>query len=226
MKEGSKSLNYLVIAIILVVVVAGISLLMSRFMGNITNFAIHEIEDGDVDDDLLSLNIVYNEINIPVELRGGISQERIEVVVLNTTRISEDEIKIDYSLSESSGHALDVSLEFIIYDSKDNQIVSISDQKKLSTGSGGEHSLIVPLDSSFGGNLNMLINIKSNTYVASISEDILLGKQSVTAWAIFGSEDSELSLMGILIIAFVIFAIVIMRKIFRRKNKIKQHGYV
>ena len=177
-----------------------------------------EVEEGayeivvSVDCDGLS-----KDINFSVE----IIEERLGFNVLKVVRIERETVQVVYSLEELSGIDQNVELQFLLFDSGQEKVAEMKEEKGVTAGSMEEFEVIIPIDSGLEGELNFLVNLNSETYSTFVQENIFLGAP-ISGFAIFGGSsvtDRAVSLG--LIVAFLVFAFFIVRKILHRKKKSK-----
>tara|TARA_Y100000310_G_scaffold220270_1_gene221745 strand:+ start:1239 stop:3674 length:2436 start_codon:yes stop_codon:yes gene_type:complete len=153
-------------------------------------------------------------------------EEQLSFSLVNIERGEEDNIVVDYILSEFSGVEQSVEIQFLLLDSSENKVAEIVDVKEIAAGSEEGFTTVISLDSSLAGDFNLIVNINSETYSTFVQENVVLGAP-VSGFAIFnngGRLRSALYVGGIVL--FLVFALVIVSRIVKLKKKsVKTRDY-
>ena len=103
----------------------------------------------------------FEEFNGNVEFIRNYFQKHLRASV---GRNDENNVIIDYSIFELSGVNQNIEIEFLLFDSDNNRVATLIDNRNVPADSEQSFSISFPLDSSLSGNFNLLVNINSETY--------------------------------------------------------------
>ena len=180
-------------------------------------------------------DILAGVYNVSIEIACGdiIEQTFFDVEILEkqigfelskVDRISDEEIKVIYIVQELSGINQKVDLQFLILDQSGERVAEIVETKEILKNDEKEFESIIPIEASVEGDLNLLINLNSETYSTFVQEDIVLGSR-VSGFAVFGEAgNTDNYLTGGIVFVFLIFAFFVVRKILKHKLKVRIKG--
>jgi len=149
-----------------------------------------------------------------------ILEKKLRLDLLEVVRENDESVRVNYLLEELSGIDQDVNLEFLLFDNNE-KVAETLDFKSISANSKDEFEIFININPSLRGNLNLLINLNSETYSTFVQEDVILGAP-ISGFAIFGDLIESNSIISYaMIILFVAFAFFIIRRIFKFRNQVK-----
>jgi len=168
----------------------------------------------------LKVIAMCNELNESLNFNLEILEEKVGFKLIKVERFAEDQIKIIYSLEELSSINQDLDIQFLLFNSVNEKVAEIKDQKTISANSLEEFETLMSIAQSLEGELNLLININSDTYSGFVQENIIIGSH-ITGFEVFGEPgNSDNIFSGVLIFLFLVFAFFIIKRIFKHKRKI------
>jgi hypothetical protein len=171
---------------------------------------------------LLGVLLSCKEINKSSFFSVEVIEKQINFELIKVERISNNGVRVSYSLEELSGLNQDIDIQFLLFGPNKEKVAEFRETKAISANSKQNFESLIPIDSSLEGDLSLLINLNSKTYSTFVEENIVLGKMPIGGFAIFGNARSPDNLFtGLLILFFVIFAFFIIRRIFSHKTDIK-----
>ncbi|HJX50002.1 MAG TPA: LamG-like jellyroll fold domain-containing protein [Candidatus Nanoarchaeia archaeon] len=179
----------------------------------------------------MGVELVCKELSERADFNVEITKSKLNFDLIKVERAGGNEIIIKYNLKEISGINQEVNLQFMIFDDKNNKILEAIDIRELKAFEEGEFTLRIKVDKRLKGNLNLLVNLNSETYSGFIQEDVFLAPMS--GFSIFGEtlEGSDIVLWGAIafvsgiILFFIAKQIINSRKAKRRMNNIIYLGY-
>lgn len=164
----------------------------------------------------------------------SVLEEKIIFDIKEVKRDTRERVRIIYSLKESSGIEQNVEVQFLLFDSGNNKVTEFTEIKKVSANSENEFTTYLEIDSSVRGEMNLLVNLNSETYSSFVQENIILGAP-ISGLAIFSNvEDTDTIISWVIIVLFFVFAIFMTLRILKlrkhshrvRKYKISSGGYL
>lgn len=168
------------------------------------------------------LGVVLNckEISNLTRFNVEIIEKKLQFDLLEIVRENDEIVRVSYSLEELSGINQEVSLEFLFFKGNE-KVAETLESKFILANSKNEFESFINVDSSLEGNLNLLINLNSETYSAFVQENVILGA-SISGFVTFEDLiEGNFFISYVLIALFFIFAVIIIRRIFRFRNHIK-----
>lgn len=164
------------------------------------NFMIEvpeNVESGSYEVDLnFNCKEVKHRISIPVD----VIQKQFHFELLDASR-EDDELNITYSIRELSGKKQDIDMDFKLLDSDDETIADIEEEVILYAEDFKTFSFITPIESSFEGEIELYVNMNSESYSLFEQEDILISKKpSVSGFAV---KDSGFKIQNILYVVLI-----------------------
>ena len=182
----------------------------------IFNLNIPEIiEAGKYD---LIVSLVCQEVSEFSNFVVEIIEKKLGFELVEVERNIENQVKIIYLLEELSGLEQEVEIQFLLFDFNDEKVAEVKEIKKVPANSKQEFEILIPIDSSLEGELNLLVNLNSETYSTFFQENIILGS-SISGFLIFGEADSDDVFSGAFIILFLVFAFFMVRRILKHRKK-------
>ena len=143
--------------------------------------------------------------------------------LLGVVRENDESVKVSYSLEELSGIDQEVKLEFLFFEGNE-KVAETLESKFILANSKNEFETFMNIDPSLEGNLNLLINLNSETYSAFVQENIILSSP-ISGFATFGDLIEGNSIISyVIIVLFFIFAVVMIGRIFKFRGHIKKAG--
>ncbi len=159
------------------------------------------------------------EITKSVNFSVEVIEKKLNFDLIKVERIAKEKVKIIYSLEELSGLEQDVELQFLLFGPNNEKAAEVKENEIISANSKEEFEILIPIDSSLEGELNLLINLNSETYSTFVQESIILGAP-ISGLAIFGeSGKTDIFVSIIIIILFLVFAFFIVRRIVKLRKK-------
>ena len=156
------------------------------------------------------VELVCKELTERQDFSIEITKEELGFELVRVERIGDNEILVTYSLTEVSGLDQEVKLQFVIFDAENNKVLEATDIRNIKAGTEQEYGLQIQVDKGLKGNLNLLVNINSETYSSLVQEDIFLAPMS--GFSIFGdSFGNEDWIMGgalAFVLGIIIFFVV------------------
>ena len=165
----------------------------------------------------LGVALTCKEISDGVSFNAEIIEQKIGLKLIDVKRAGADMVRIVYSLEELSGTDQTVELQFLLYNSDDEKVAEMIEQRTISANSLAEFETLLPIASNLKGDFNLLINLNSEIYSTFIQENIFL---TPTGLAIFGGEvgTRDAFITGVIILVFVIFAFFMIRRILKLRR--------
>ncbi len=176
------------------------------------------------DDYSLQLKVACGNSEKTVNFGIEIIEEKVGFNLIDVKRTSDEEVNVTYSLKELSGEDQNIDLQFLLFDSDNNELAETKETHSVFANSENQFETLIPIDSSYNGDAILLINLNSATYSTFVQEDIVLGSVA-TGFAILGdSVRMDNLLTGLLILVFLAFAIFVVRRIltYHKKLRIKK----
>lgn len=168
----------------------------------------------------LTLSLVCQEISEYSSFVVEILEEKFIFDLIKVERELTDTIKIFYSLEELSGSEQNVELQFLLFGLNNEEIARVKETNLISANSKKEFEILIPIDSSLEGELNLLVNLNSEAYSTFTQENIVLGAP-IGGLAIFGDATNTDNLItGVLILLFLVFAFFIVKRILSSRKKL------
>ncbi len=167
----------------------------------------------------LTVSLICQEISKSSSFVVEIIEEKLGFDLIKVERNAEDYVKIIYSLEELSGLEQEVELQFLLFDSTNEKAAEIKETKIISANLKQEFEILIPIEPSLAGELNLLVNLNSEAYSTFVQENVILGAP-VSGFAVFdklGGANNVLSF--VFVILFLVFAFFIVRKILRHRKK-------
>ena len=181
------------------------------------NLAISDIvEIGKYD---LKVFLQCQEINKSVDLIVEIMERNLGFEILGVERLTDEQVKVTYLLEELSNINQEVEMQFLLFDVENKKVAEIKEVKNVLANSKEEFEIIIPIDSSLLGEMNLLVNLNSETYSTFIQKDIILGAP-ISGLAVFGdSGNVDKAISIFLILVFLVAAFFIIKRILRHRKK-------
>ena len=166
----------------------------------------------------LSVGVVCGNLNKTVNFNLEIIEKKLLFNLIKVERESKDFVKIIYSIKETSNLEQNVELQFLLFDSNNEEVAEVNESKIISANSKQEFEILIPVDPSLEGELNLLVNLNSATYSTFAQENIVLGS-SISGFSVFGnSTNIDNVVTELLILAFLVFTFFMIRRILRHKR--------
>jgi hypothetical protein len=151
-----------------------------------------------------------------------ILEQEVKFELIEIQRLSNEEVKIIYSLEEISGKEQNIELQFLMVGSNEEKASEVKTTIVLSANSKKEFEVLMPIDSFLEGDLNLLVNLNSKTYSAFVQEDLVLGAP-ISGFFLFGEAGIGENLISLgLILTFLVFSFFIIRRIFSHRKTIRK----
>ncbi|MCK4552818.1 DNRLRE domain-containing protein [Candidatus Pacearchaeota archaeon] len=186
------------------------------------DFDLNVLDDAESGEYILDLFLECKELEMSVDFVVEVIEQRLLFELVNVERISDEEVRVVYFLEELSGLEQEVELQFLLLGSSDEKAAEIKETRFISANSQAEFSILIPVDSSLEGDLNLLVNLNSKTYSTFVQENIILGSP-ISGFTVFGERwDMNTVLSVIFVILFLVFAFFIIRRILKLRKKSKK----
>ena len=111
-------------------------------------------------------------------------------------------------------------MQFLLFDSENKKIVEVEAVKNILANSKEEFEILILIDRSLIGEMNLLVNINSETYSTFIQEEIILGSP-ISGFSVFGdagTADKAISIF--LILLFLVGAFFIIKRTLGHRKKL------
>ncbi len=172
-----------------------------------------------------NVSVVFecNEMNQTEEFSLTILEQKINFDLRDVTRISEEEVLINYTLTDYSGFNQDVSLQFLLFNWENNKIAEITETSFVEANSQINLSTIVSIDAKTKGVMELVVNINSEDYSGFVQEEVVLGAP-ISGFSIKGVQNrlddfaSAVFVAIFLLVGFIVFRKIIKKK-FKKKSK-------
>ncbi len=175
-----------------------------------------EIEAGQY---TLTFSLTCQEISEFSSFVVEILEKKFLFDLIKVERESEDNVKIVYSLEELSGSEQNVELQFLLFGSNNEETAEVKETRLISVNSKEEFQILIPIDPSLEGELNLLVNLNSEDYSTFVQENIVLGAP-IGGFVIFGDAVNTYNLItAVLILLFLGFAFFVIKRIWKHKKK-------
>jgi len=168
----------------------------------------------------LEVEVKCNEINESIGFNLEVLEKKISFHLINFERISDDNIKINYLLEEMSGEEQELELQFLLFDSDNEKTAEVKESRKISANSSEEFEIMIPIDPLLEGEINLLINLNSETYSSFTQESIILGSP-ITGFSVFGDSQNKDNVASIMIVVlFFVFSFFVVKRIVGHKKEL------
>jgi hypothetical protein len=168
----------------------------------------------------LEVSLQCQEINKSTSIVIEIIERKLGFEIWNVERLNDEQVKVSYLLQELSNIEQEVKMQFLLFDSENKKIAEVEETKTISANSKDEFDILIPVDASLIGEMNLLVNLNSETYSTFIQEEIILGAP-ISGLSVFGDEGTADKAISIfLIILFLVGAFFIIRKTIQHRKKV------
>jgi len=168
----------------------------------------------------LEVVLKCQEINKSADLIVEIIDRKLNFEILDVERLTEEEVRVKYSLEELSNINQEIEIQFLLFDFEGKKIAEVQDVKGILANSKQNSEILIPIEPSLEGEIRLLVNLNSETYSTFVSEDIILGAP-ISGLSIFGNSGQIDRIASVFIILlFLIGAFFIIRRILRHRKKI------
>jgi len=170
------------------------------------------------------MSVICKETSSSKSLSIDVIEMKLSLKLIGVTREGNDKVKVVYSLEELSGVNQDVELQFLIFDSSNNRVAELNDSKNILANSLGQFEIFVPIDAALEGDLNLLVNVNSDSYSTFVQESIVLGKSKIIGLAVFddfGTRNVVFS--AVIIVLFLVFSFIMLRRIYQLRKRTGSH---
>ncbi len=178
-------------------------------------------EDVSGENYLLGVSLDCDEISKSANFNLEVLEKKLNFELKEVKRISNEQVRVFYSLEEIFGVDQNVKIQFLLFDSNNEKAAEMQEEKKISANSKGDFETLININKSLDGELKLLVNMNSEDYSSFFQENIILG--AATGLAIFGNQENSDNIISIfIIILFLIFAFFIVRNIIRHRRVLKE----
>ncbi len=167
---------------------------------------------------LIELEISCQEYSKSANFTAEMIEKKLAVDLIKAERKNKDGLEIVYSLAELSGYEQNVKVDVVLFSSNNERIAETSETKSIKADSRQEFTSTLEIPAGLEGSFNLLINAISGTSSAFVQEEVVLGKTELSGMAIFRGESGGKIFSIVLIVLFGIFAIFIVRRIWKLKR--------
>ena len=168
----------------------------------------------------LEASLQCQEINKSVDFLVEIMERKLGFEILSVERLNDEQVKINYLLEELSNIEQEVEMQFLLFDTENKKIAEVKEIKNVLANSKEEFEILIPIDSSLIGEMNLLVNLNSETYSTFIQKEIILGSP-ISGFSVFGdagTADKAISIF--LIVLFLVAAFFIIKRILEHRRKL------
>jgi hypothetical protein len=174
-----------------------------------------DIEPGEYKIDVI---VECKETNASSSFLVEIIERRLEFVLIDVSRDSDESVRVLYSIEDVSGEDQDVDLQFLLFDLDGMQVAEVNETKSIPASTKQEFETLIPIDETLEGQLTLLANLNSETFSTFIQESVFLGTP-LAGFTIFdriGGTDNIVTV--VLVILFLGFAFFVIRRIRGHKH--------
>lgn len=173
----------------------------------------------------LSVGLDCVGYNKTISFIAEIIKKDLAVNLVSAEREKADELKLIYSLTELSGYEQNIEVEIVLFGYNNERAAELAETRIIGVGSKQEFETILTIPESLVGSFNLLINAVSDTGSAFMQEEIILGSSGVGGLAILDNAGTDTLFSIILAVIFIIFVILIARRILRLRGQKKQKSW-
>jgi len=181
------------------------------------NLAVSDVvEVGKYD---LEISLECQEINKSVDFAVEIIERKLGFEILGVERLTDEQVKITYLLEELSNIEQEVEMQFLLFDAENKKVAEVKEIKTVLANSKEEFEILIPIDSSLIGEMNLLVNLNSETSSIFIQEEIILGAP-ISGFSVFGDTGTaDKAISTFLIVLFLVAAFFIVRRTLGHRKK-------
>ena len=186
------------------------------------NFDLNVLSDVESGEYILDLFLECKELEMFVDFVVEVIEQKLLFELVKVERINDEEVMVVYLLKELSGVEQKVELQFLLLGNREEKTAEVKEINILPANSQIEFKILIPVDSSLKGDVNLLINLNSETYSTFFQESIILGSP-ISGFSIFGKDNGlDNFFSGFFILLFLVFAFFIVRRIVKHRKKSKK----
>ncbi len=182
------------------------------------NLAVSDIvEVGEYD---LEVSLQCQEINKSINFIVEIMERKLSFEILDVERLTDEQVKVNYLLEELSNINQEVEIQFLLFDAENKKVAEVKEIKTVLANSKEEFETLIPIGSSLIGEMNLLVNLNSETSSIFVQEEIILGAP-ISGLSVFGdagTADKAISIF--LILLFLVAAFFIVRRTLGHRKKL------
>jgi len=175
----------------------------------------------------LSIGINCIETSKQTSFSFEVIEEQIVFELISAERDGNSGIRVQYSLKDFSKVDQDVEIQFLLYDSFNEQVAELTEVVSLDSGSEEQFEVIIPVGQSLSGSFNLIVNLNSEEYSSFVQESLVLSK-GVSGLAIFDFEGNRsntlIFVFGALFLIFAVFMVVRIVNLRKRGKKTKDYS--
>ncbi|MBU3906818.1 MAG: hypothetical protein KKA64_01050 [Nanoarchaeota archaeon] len=174
----------------------------------------------------LTVSLGCKEISKKESFSVEIIEEKLGFKIVKVERTEQDKVRVVYNLKELSGKKQNVEIQFLLFDSKNERVAELKENKQIDENSEGEFESLIPINSSLKGELNLLVNLNSEEYSTFVQENIILGSP-LSGFAVFGESvgGTDNLVTGVLVILFLVFGFFMIKRILKVRKVTKRRYY-
>ena len=165
-----------------------------------------------------SLFLKCTQISKNSEFSVQVEKQKLDFEITNVQRTADDEVSVDYTLTELAGQDQNVNILFTILDASSLDVGNVSDSRTIGANAADNFTTTIPINETLEGNLTLSASLNSEIYSSSVLEPINLGAP-IGGFAIFGGEGGATG--GIIILVVVILVLV---AVFFIARKMRESG--
>jgi photosystem II stability/assembly factor-like uncharacterized protein len=171
----------------------------------------------------LELSLLCFEHNETTNFIAEIIEKKLFLDLVDIKREKSNTIKVTYLLEELSGSQQEVEVEVVLFDYNNERVAENKEIKVLETNSEQEFETLLTIPASVRGNFNLLINAISGISSAFVQEDVILGNPTIGGLTVFLNDPKTSIFFNVfLIILFLLFVFLVVRRILRLKKPKKR----
>ena len=172
----------------------------------------------------IGIGVDCSEDSASVNFNVEVIEEKLNFELIEAKRGAGSNIDISYWLEESSGMDQDVEIQFLLFDENENKVAERTKTEFIPANAREIFQASIPIQDNLEGELSLLVNLNSETYSTFVKENFILG--GPVGFAIFRGETfSDNLISGIIVVAFLIFAFVVVNRIMKYGKKRKSGDY-
>jgi hypothetical protein len=153
-----------------------------------------------------------------VEFVVEINEKLLEFEFLEFSN-KKDVAKVRYLLEELSGIDQEVNISFSLFNDT-KKVTEKTESNLVLANSKNNFETIMEINSSFEGNLSLLINLSSEEYVSSIQKEVALSP--IGGFFILDLFEGENSFISYLVIGLFLLAVGVLARVIFLRRKLKK----
>lgn len=152
------------------------------------------------------------------EFSVQVEKQKLDFEITNVQRTDQNEVSVDYSLTELAGQDQSVNILFTILDASNLDVGNSSENISISANAKDDFRATIPINESIEGNLTLSAAFNSGIYSSSVLEPITLGAP-IGGFAIFGGQGGAGSIIIFVVVVIVLVIVFFVARKMRQSGK-------